>query len=103
MNKNNKKGQTGTGIGRDRDDEMLIFDEETQGGKRTYTAHNQHDPSKAKGIDGQDGTNLTEIGAKMNKNNKNGQSGLINIDIDNNMMISDDEEDEEDAEDQKMT
>ena len=45
---------------------MVEFDPgDPQGGKRTSTAHNQHDPSKAKGLDGHYGTNLKEIGAKV--------------------------------------
>ena len=51
---------------------MVEFDPgDPQGGKLTSTANNQHDPSKAKGLDGHYGTNLKEIGAKLIKNDKN--------------------------------
>ena len=57
-----------------------------QGGKLTSTTHDQHDPSKEKGLDGQYGTNLKEIGEKMNKYNKNSEIGLIGIGIGNSML-----------------
>ena len=69
---------------------MVEFDPgDPQGGKCTSTAHNQHDPSKAKGLDGHYGTNLKEIGAKLIKNDKNRE------------IDGDDAEDKE--EDRKMT
>ena len=68
---------------------MVEFDPgDPQGGKLTSTANNQHDPSKAKGLDGHYGTNLKEIGAKLIKNDKNRE-------------IDGDAEDKE--EDRKMT
>ena len=52
---------------------MADFDPgDPQGGKRTSTAYDEHDPSKEKGLDGQYGTKLKEIGEKMNKTDKNG-------------------------------
>ena len=60
--------------------------------------HNQHDPGKVRALEGKDGTNLKEIGAKTNKNNKNGQ-----IDT-GDLVIDDDEaEDKNEDEDQKTT
>ena len=68
---------------------MVEFDPgDPQGGKRTSTAHHQHDPSKATGLDGHSGTNLKETGAKLIKNDKNRE-------------IDGDAEDKE--EDRKMT
>jgi len=79
-------------------------------GKRTYTAHDQHDSGKVRALEGKDWTKLKEIGVKTNKNNKNGQTGTADLGIGNdwndsdNMLISDNEvEDKEDAEDRKIT
>ena len=48
-----------------------------QGGKRTSTTtHDQHDQDKVKALEGKDGTNLKEIGAKTDKNNENDQTSL---------------------------
>ena len=58
-----------------------------QGGKRTSTTRDQHDPGKVQALEGNDGPNLKEIGAKTNKNNKNGQTGLIGIDSDDMKIL----------------
>jgi len=57
-----------------------------QGGKLTSTTHDQHDPGKLRALEGKDGTNLKEIGAKMSKSNKKSQIGLIGIGIGNSML-----------------
>ena len=46
---------------------------DAQGGKRTSSTHDQHDPGKVKAFEGKDGPNRKEIGAKLIKNDKNGQ------------------------------
>ena len=76
---------------------MVDFDHgDPQGGKRTSTAHNQHDSSKAKGLDGHYGTNLKKIGAKLIKNDKNRE---IAVDI----TVDGDDDAEDKEEDRKMT
>ena len=53
---------------------MEVFDPgDPQGGERTSTTHDQHDPGKVEALEEKDGRKLKEIGAKTNKNNKNGQ------------------------------
>ena len=78
---------------------MVDFDPgDPQGGKRTSITHDQHDRGKLRALEGKDGTNLKEIGAKTSKNNKNSQIGLIGIGQDR-----DDDDAEDKEEDRKMT
>ena len=65
---------------------MVVFEPgDPQGGKHTSTAHDQHDPSNITGLDGQDGTNLSKIKAKLIKKDNYSQN-TEGIGIDNNML-----------------
>ena len=43
---------------------------DAQGGKRTSSTHDQHDPGKVKAFEGTDGSNMKEIGEKPTRTKK---------------------------------